>query len=79
MRLYDQVAASVTVGSTTPLDTIVVPGCTSADVATVITENFGGYGLTFGTALTIAATTGFADNDTGAPGANDVIVSAYYK
>ncbi|ANW00698.1 hypothetical protein [Bradyrhizobium icense] len=79
VKLYNATAANVTVGTTTPVDTIVVPGGGSADLATVLTENFGGLGLTFGTALSMAATTGLADNDTGAPGANDVVVTAYYK
>jgi hypothetical protein len=79
VKLYNATAANVTVGTTTPIDTIVVPAAGSADLATVLTENFGGLGLTFDTALSLAATTGFADNDTGAPGANDIIVSAYYK
>jgi len=35
-------------------------------------------GIQFDTAITIAATTGFADNDTGAPGANDVIAFGAY-
>ncbi len=77
VKLYNATAASTTVGTTTPLDVIPVPA--NASDYTVITESFGGLGLTFSTALTIAATTGFADNDTGAPGTNDVIVSAYYK
>lgn len=79
VRLYNATAASVTVGTTAALDMIVVPGATSADLATVVTENFGGIGLTFSTALTVAATTGLADNNTGAPSANDVVVTAYYK
>lgn len=79
VKLYNATAANVTVGTTTPVDTIVVPGGTSADLCTVVTENFGGYGLTFDTALSMAATTGLADNDTGAPGANDVVATAYYK
>lgn len=79
LKLYNATAASTTVGTTTPLDTIVLPAGGSADLATVVTESFGGLGLTFSTALSMAVTTGFADNDTGAPGANDVIVSAYYK
>lgn len=79
VKLYNDTAANVTVGTTTPIDTIVVPGASSADLATVITENFGGYGLTFSAALCLAATTGLADNDTGAPSANDVIATAYYK
>lgn len=79
VKLYNDTAANVTVGTTTPIDTIVVPGASSADLATVLTENFGGYGLTFSAALCLAATTGLADNDTGAPGANDVVATAYYK
>jgi hypothetical protein len=79
VKLYNATAASVTVGGTTPIDTIVVPGGGSADLATVITESFGGMGLAFSTALSMAATTGLADADTGAPGANDVVVTAYYK
>jgi hypothetical protein len=77
VKLYNETAANVTVGTTTPLDTIPVPA--NASDYTVLTENFGGVGLTFDTALSIAATTGFADNDTGAPGTNDIIVSAYFK
>jgi hypothetical protein len=78
VRLYNAAAASVTVGTTTPLDVFILPAGSST-APTVITEAFGGLGLTFGTGLTVAATTGFADNDTGAPGANEVMVSAYYK
>lgn len=79
LKLYNATAANTTVGTTTPIDTITIPAGGSADLATVLTESFGGLGLTFDTALSMAVTTGFADNDTGAPGANDVIVSAYYK
>lgn len=79
VKLYDGVLAGVTVGTTTPIDTIVVPGGASADLCTVLTENFGGLGLPFTTGLCIAATTGLAHTDTGAPGANDVVASAYYK
>lgn len=77
LKLYNATAASTTVGTTTPLDTIPLPA--NASDYTVLTESFGGLGLAFSTALSMAVTTGFADNDTGAPGANDVIVSAYYK
>lgn len=79
VKLYDGVLAGVTVGTTTPIDVIPVPAGASADLATVLTESFGGLGLPFTTGLCLACTTGFADADTGAPGANDVIVSAYYK
>jgi hypothetical protein len=77
VRLYNDTAANVIVGTTAPLDTIPIPG--NASDYTVLTESFGGLGLEFSVALSLAATTGFADNDTGAPGANDLIVSAYYK
>jgi hypothetical protein len=78
VKLYNATAASVTVGSTTPMDTIVVPAATASD-ATILTETFGGKGLTFSTALSIAATTALADADTGAPAANACVVSAYYE
>jgi hypothetical protein len=78
VRLYNLAVGDVTVGSETHLDVIPVPAGSST-APTVITESFGGIGLTFSVALTIAATTGLAENDTGAPSANDVVVSAYYK
>jgi hypothetical protein len=78
VKIYNATAANVTVGTTTPVDTIVVPPA-AASGAIIITENFGGVGLTFDTAITLAATTGLADNDTGAPGASELVVSAYYK
>jgi hypothetical protein len=79
LKLYNLAHASVTVGTSTVMDTIVLPPAASAGTPTVLTEAFGGMGLAFSTALTLAATTGLADNDTGAPGANDVVVTAYYK
>lgn len=78
VKLFNLAAASVTVGSSTVFDTIVVPAGSST-LPTIITENYGGLGLTFSTGLTIVATTALADADTGAPGTNDIIVSAYYK
>src|SRR5688572_23462046 len=73
VKLYNDTAANVSVGTTTPIDTIVVPA------GAIITESFGGLGLTFSAALCLAATTALADNDTGAPSANDVVATAYYK
>ena len=35
-------------------------------------------GIAFSTAITVAATTGIADADTGAPGANEVIINLGY-
>lgn len=77
VKLYNDTAANVTVGSTTPLDIIPVPA--NATDYTVLTESFGGMGLAFSVALSIAATTGFAVADTGAPGTNDIIATLYYK
>lgn len=77
VKLYNDTAANVIVGTTVPMDTIEVPG--NASDHTVLTESFGGQPLKFSAALCVAATTGFADNDTGAPAANDCIVSCYYK
>ncbi len=81
VKLYNDTVANVIVGTTaspTLMDTIPVPAG-SATVPTVITENYGGLGAAFSVALTLACTTGLADNDTGAPGASEVVVSAYYK
>jgi hypothetical protein len=62
--------------SSTPVITIAIPGNTSDDV----TGLFGGaYGIAFDTAISVAATTGIADADTGAPAANDVIANIFYK
>lgn len=77
LKFYNATAANVTVGTTTPVITIGIPGNSSDDIS----GNFGpgGVGIGFGTAITVAATTGVADADTGAPAANDVIVNIFYK
>lgn len=77
VKFYNATAASTTVGSTTPVITIGIPGNSSDDVSGVF--NVGGQGIAFGTACCVAATTGVADNDTGAPAANDVVVNVFYK
>lgn len=77
LKFYNATAANVTVGSTTPVITIGIPGNTSDDVSGNFTA--GGHGIAFSTAICVAATTGAADNDTGAPGANEVIVNIFYK
>lgn len=77
IKFYNATAANVTVGTTTPVITIGIPGNSSDDVS----GNFGpgGMGITFDTAITVAATTGVADADTGAPGANEVLINLFYK
>jgi len=79
VKVYDNTAAGTTVGSTTPIDTITIPGAASASLPTVITENYGGNGWAFATGITVAATTALADADTGAPSANDVTITVLYK
>ena len=78
VKIYNATAANVTVGTTTPINTITVPEA-AASGACVLIENWLGKGLVFSTALSLAATTGAADADTGAPSANDVSVVAYYE
>lgn len=77
VKFYNATAANVTVGTTTPVITVGIPGNSSDDIAGHFTA--GGFGIVFDTAICVAATTGVADNDTGAPGANDVIINVFYK
>lgn len=72
LKFYNATAANVTVGSTTPVITIALPASSSGHVSFP-------YPIGFGTAITAAVTTGVADADTGAPGANDCILNVFYK
>jgi hypothetical protein len=72
VKFYNATAANVTVGTTTPTITIAIP----AGAGVVMPQ--GGPGIAFGTAICVAATTGVADNDTGAPGANEVVGTIFY-
>lgn len=71
IKIYD--AASGTIGTGTPVLTF--------PVATQGTTNGAGFmlavpnGIAFSTGISVGASTGIADNDTGAPGANEVIVN----
>lgn len=71
VKFYNATAANVTVGTTVPVMTIPM----QADSGEVWQPPDG---LRFDTAITVAATTGVADNDTGAPGANDVVINLGY-
>lgn len=77
VKFYNATAASVSVGTTTPLFTLAIPGNATDD--TMLAQALGGMGIVFDTAITWAATTGLADNDTGAPSANDVAGTVWYK
>jgi hypothetical protein len=76
LKFYNATAANVTVGSTTPVLTFPIPANSTNFVAA---NSFSDQGIEFGTAITVAATTGLADNDTGAPGAGEVVVNIFYK
>lgn len=76
LKFYNATAASVIVGTTVPVITLALPGNSSDDISGVFSS---AHGLAFDTAICVAATTGVADNDTGAPAANDVIVNIFYK
>lgn len=69
-------ATSGTLGTGTPEMTIGIPG--NASDNTLSSKSLA-YGIAFGTGICVGAGTGFADNDTGDPGANIVIANIYYK
>jgi hypothetical protein len=71
IKFYNATAANVTVGTTTPVMTLCLDAGQSANV-------FMPFGIYFSTAISVAATTGLADNDTGAPAANEVVVNVFY-
>jgi len=74
VKFYD--ATSGTYGTGTPVLTIGIPGNATDDIA----GSFGpGLGIGFATGICVGAGTGVADADTGAPGANDVIVNIFFK
>lgn len=79
LKFYDGTAASVTVGSTTPVMTIPIPTQAGTANGAGFTIPIPPCGVSFSNAITVAATTGVADNDTGAPGANEVVLNLFYK
>ena len=76
LKLYNATAAAVVVGTTVPDLTF--------PLATQATTDGAGFvlsvpnGIAFSTAITIACTTGLADADAGAPGANACVVNLGY-
>jgi hypothetical protein len=75
LHFYNATAASVTVGTTTPLMTFIVPAQSDGNAAGLIVEV--SMGIPFSTALSIAATT--TVGGTTGPGANECIVTVGYK
>lgn len=77
LKFYNATVATVSVGTTTPVLTFLVPGNADSDGAGFVMDI--PTGIEFGTAITVACTTGVADNDTGAPGANACLVNVLYS
>lgn len=71
VKLYNDTVANVTVGTTAPLVTLPIPAGAAANVFTDI-------GIPFSAAITIAATTGAATADTGAPATGQVVGTIFY-
>lgn len=78
LKFYNATAANVTVGTTAPVLSFPIPTMGDTNGAG-FTIHFGDMGVQFDTAICVAATTGFANNDTGAPGANEIILNAGYS
>lgn len=74
VKLYNK-ASAATVGTDTPVVTLLIPGNAngSGQLASFTS------GIQFATGVSYGITTGVADNDTGAPAANEVIVNLFYK
>ena len=71
LKFYNK-ATAATVGTDVPVLTVPLPATSLAILGAFS-------GVVFGTGISVGATTGLADNDTGAPSANDVIVNLFYK
>ena len=77
LKFYNATAATVVVGTTTPVLTLPLPGNNDSDGGGIIWTI--PQGLAFGTAITAACTTGIADTDVGAPAANACVVNVGYQ
>lgn len=71
IKFYAGTAAEVAVGTTTPV--IVIP------LVAGQSANLTGIKALFEGGCCVAATTGVAHNDTGAPSANDVVANIFYR
>jgi hypothetical protein len=75
VKLYNK-ATSPTVGTDTPVMTLVIPG--NANGAGQLAAEFTS-GIAFSAGIGYAITTGVADSDTGAVAANEVVVNLLFK
>jgi hypothetical protein len=72
-KLYNK-ASAPTVGSDTPVMTLLIPGNTAGAGSTLGLP----CGAAFSTGIALAITTGVADADTGAVAANEIVVHLFY-
>lgn len=75
LKFYDALSASVIVGTTVPTLTLMIPGGSTAGSGFFLNLPCD---LDFSTGISFALTTGVADNDTGAVGASDIVVTVLY-
>jgi hypothetical protein len=72
VKFYNDTVANVVVGTTAPHMTVAIPAGAAANVEFT-------NGIAFSAAITVAATTGAATADTGAPAANQVVGCILYQ
>jgi len=77
LKFYD--AGAVIVGTTPPNYVVGLPSMSSFSNAITGFKTVGSFGLQFNTSCFVAATTGQATSDTGAPATNEVTVNVFYK
>lgn len=78
LKFYNDTAANVVVGTTTPLLTIPIPTQAASANGAGLVISFPDP-IVFSTAICVAAVTGVLDSSTGAPGANEVVVNIGYN
>ena len=75
LKVYNAASADVTVGTTVPDLTLPIPAAAAGAGFFIKLPQ----GIAFSTGISIALTTGVADNDTGAVAANELTVHCFYK
>lgn len=77
IKIYDATAGAVTVGTTTPILTLPIPGNSTDAVA--FNWNLGGLGIAFANGICIAATTLQPDAASVGPSASAITANVLYK
>lgn len=77
LKFYDALVGNVIVGTTAPVLTLPIPA-NATTPGVLAFPGAGSLGIEFQTGITVACVTGLADNSTGAPGANEMIVNFFY-